>query len=130
MNKAERKTFNPNNKKRYDADGGAIGTFIQKAIRPYVERKQGIEKWSFRFHDTRATFGMNLTDLELDRVDKKEITLGQARENVKAAMGHRSASTTDKYLNFRHQLKYVRTISTEFEDYMKDLCKHGMEGST
>ena len=123
----ERQAFNPNNTKRYDLDGGAIGTFIRTIIRPHIQLKHGIKKFSFRFHDTRATFGMNLTDFYLTKVENGEMTLGAVREFVKTRMGHKSAATTDLYLDYRKSLKFVRAVIEEHEIHLKGLCDWAMQ---
>ncbi len=126
--KQERQTFDPTNKRRYDFDGGAIGTFIRNVIRPYIEKKYGCKKFDFSYHDTRATFGMNLTDLLLEQVEAGRATLSEVREYVKTRMGHESAATTDLYLNFRHKLKFKRVVVEQRETHLKDLCRQAMEG--
>lgn len=126
--KEDRLTFDPENQRRYDFDGGAIGTFIRSTIRPYVEKKFGLKKFQFKFHDTRATFGMNLTDAQLSRVEAGLTTLAAAREYVKTRMGHESAATTDLYLNFRHNLKFVREVVESHEAHLKNLCSRAMGG--
>ncbi len=126
--KQERQTFDPKNKRRYDFDGGAIGTFIRNVIRPYVQKNFGCKKFDFSFHDTRATFGMNLTDLLLKQVETGKMTLSEVREFVKARMGHESAATTDLYLNYRHRLKFKRAVVGQHESHLKELCRRAMEG--
>lgn len=126
--KQERQTFDPTNKRRYDFDGGAIGTFIRNVIRPYVEKTYGCKNFDFSYHDTRATFGMNLTDLLLNQVEAGLLSLSEVREYVKTRMGHASAATTDLYLNFRHRLKFKRVVVEQRETHLKDLCRQAMEG--
>lgn len=126
--KKDRQTFDPTNKRRYDFDGGAIGTFIRNVIRPYVEKTYDCKKFDFSYHDTRATFGMNLTDLLLKQVEAGTTTLSEVREYVKTRMGHESAATTDLYLNFRHQLRFKRVVVEQRETHLKDLCRQAMEG--
>lgn len=124
----DRKKFDPDSDRRYDLDGGAIGTFVRNVIRPYIEKTFRIKKFSFRFHDTRATFGMNLTDFLLVKVEKGEMKLSQVRELVKTRMGHKSAATTDLYLDYRKNLKYVRAVVEEHELHLKTLCGRAMDG--
>lgn len=126
--KHERLTFDPMNKRRYDFDGGAIGTFIRNVIRPYIEKNFQCRKFDFSFHDIRATFGMNLTDLLLEQVEAGQMTLAEVREYVKTRMGHESAATTDLYLNYRHRLKFKRVVVGQHEIHLKDLCRRAMEG--
>jgi len=126
--KMERRTFDPENKRRYDFDGGAVGTFIRTVIKPYIQETYGIRKFEFKFHDTRATFGMNLTDAHLARVEAGQTTLAEVREYVKTMMGHESAATTDLYLKFRHNIKFIRSVVEAHEIHLARLCGQAMEG--
>lgn len=126
--KKDRQTFDPLNQRRYDLDGGAIGTFIRNVIRPHVEQTHGCKHWDFSFHDTRATFGMNLTDHLLQKVEAGIVSLSEVREYVKTRMGHKSAATTDLYLNYRHRLKFKRLVVEEHEAHLKGLCNRAMKG--
>lgn len=126
--KQDRQAFNPDNKRRYDFDGGAVGTFIRTVIRPWVEKTYGCQQFDFSFHDTRATFGMNLTELLLRQVEAGVTTLAYVREYVKTRMGHDSVATTDLYLGYRHKLKYKRAVVGEHEKHLKALCSNAMKG--
>lgn len=126
--KQDRQTFDPANSRRYDFDGGAVGTFIRNVVRPYVEKTYGCRKFDFSFHDTRATFGMNLTDFLLRQVEAGKLTLAYVREYVKTRMGHDSAATTDLYLDFRHKVKFKRAVVEQHEMHLKLLCDKAMEG--
>lgn len=122
----DRRVFNAENKRRYDVDGGAIGTFIRTVIKPHIQRTNGIKEFSFRFHDTRATFGMNLTDHLLANVERGEMSLGEVREFVRTRMGHASAATTDLYLDYRRNLRFVRSVIEEHELHLQKLCERAI----
>lgn len=119
----DRKTFAPTNKRRYYFDGGAVETFIRNIVRPYIEKKYGCKKFNFIFHDTRATFGMNLTDFLLSQVEAGKLNLAYVREYVKTRMGHKSAADTDRYLDFRHKLKFKRAVIEQHEKHLQSLCE-------
>lgn len=78
-------------------------------------------EFKYRFHDLRATYGMNLTDQQLEYVAKGQISLHQAREFVKIRMGHESSATTDLYLQYRQNIKNVREISSAYSHHLEKL---------
>lgn len=122
----DRRSFDANNIRRYDVDGGAIGTFIRTVIKPRIQQTHGVKEFSFRFHDTRATFGMNLTDHLLAKVEREEMSLGEVREFVRTRMGHASAATTDLYLDYRRNLRFVRSVIEEHELHLQKLCERAI----
>lgn len=71
----------------------------------------------YRFHDLRATFGMNW-------VDHVESTFGDreaffwAREQLRKLMWHRDPATTDRYLEFRQR---TRQLAEAQADWGNDL---------
>lgn len=118
-----RATFNPTNTRRYDLDGGAISQFIRAEIRPYVQEKYGVKKFQFRFHDTRATFGMNLTDFLMALVEKGEMSLADARNYVRVRLAHSTSEVTDRYINFRKHRAIVRIVIENHEKHLKNIVK-------
>lgn len=67
---------------------------------------------NFSFHDLRATFAVNLLNLELDYMvqenaklkaggAQESITINDCLHTVRRAMGHTSLVTTEQYLRFR-----------------------------
>ena len=64
---------------------------------------------------------MNLTDAQLQLVREGKITLAQAREYVRFRMGHSSYETTDKYLNYRANLEFIRSVRDSYGSYLHEL---------
>ncbi|MFV8157736.1 hypothetical protein ACNQ0Y_25465, partial [Enterobacter cloacae complex sp.6730552] len=79
-------------------NGEAVRQFIKNRIIPLMREKLKNPFYTFKYHDLRATFGMNLTSSLLENVNKGKISLHDAREYVKNRMGHSSSTTTDLYL--------------------------------
>lgn len=98
--KEEALAFDPNLKRRHQKTGGTVRQYLKEHLIPYV-RQHHDKTFHFRIHDLRASFGMNQTDVQLDLVEKGEITLHKARITVMALMGHASSATTDLYLDYR-----------------------------
>lgn len=112
---------------RHEKNGQGVRQFISDRIIPYV-RSNHDPKFKYIFHDTRASYGMNLTDDQLERVGRGEITLHQAREFVKTRMGHESAAVTDNYLQFRGKLKFVRQAASSYDKHLWSLAERALKG--
>lgn len=114
--------FDPEAHLRHMKSGQAVRQFIGERVVPYVRNVLGISGFYYRFHDLRATAGMNWTDHQLELVERGRITLNDAREYVRVRLGHESAETTDRYLRFRKDLEQVRRIEESHEIYLRELC--------
>ena len=121
--KAETQLFNVSNTLRHAKTGQGVRQFIKERVIPFVRIKFNSSNFHYQFHDTRASFGMNLTDAQLGQVSKGEINLHQAREFVKIRMCHESSATTDKYLKYRNNLKLVRAVSADYDNHLHELVK-------
>jgi len=105
---------------RYNSNGQEVRKFKAGLINK-IRQTDGVADFYYRFHDLRATFGMNLTDAQLQLVQEGKITLAQAREYVRFRMGHSSYETTDKYLNYRANLEFTHAIRDSYGAYLQDL---------
>jgi hypothetical protein len=127
QSKAELVQFNQKNKLRHAKVGQGVRQFITERIIPYV-RQHHSTTFKYSFHDTRASFGMNLTDHQLALVARGMVTLHQAREFVKIRMGHESSATTDLYLQYRSNLKLVRQVAQDYSAHLRALSVSAMDG--
>lgn len=127
--KIEALTFNPEYEQRHREKGQTLRVFIRDRIIPWVRKRYDIN-FHYRPHDLRATYGMNLTEIQLDLVEKKQKSLAQARDFVKTRMGHESSATTDLYLNFRHSQEMVYAAIDGHENYFRDLIDRAWKGAS
>lgn len=93
--------------RRSARDGRVLRKFIEQAVIPEV--RKFLPHFRYRFHDLRATFGMNWVD---DFMRTNEVSNGQgyvwARDHLRRLLWHKSGLTTDRYLKYRqhtHQLE-------------------------
>ena len=133
LSKHDARIFSVKNRRRHRKSGQGVRQFITERIIPLVQKKYGAtnsraKNFTYRFHDTRATFGMNLTDHQMHLVEEGKATLQDVREFVKTRMGHKSAATTDGYLQFRHNLILVRAAGESYESRLKSLAERAMKG--
>jgi hypothetical protein len=130
QDKLSAQEFDATNELRHKKAGQGVRQFITERVIPYIKEKHKEEAKNFhyRFHDTRATAGMNWTDHQLELVEQGKATLHEAREFVKTRMGHESSATTDRYLQYRRNLKHVRWAEKSHETHLQQLARKAMEG--
>ena len=106
---------------RHPPRGISVNAFIKQQLYPAME-KQG-HLFQFRFHDLRATFGMNLLE---DNLGQHTSSLDGMNTNnlwsvlmlIQKRLGHSSITTTERYLNYRKQIEFAVTTQTDFENYL------------
>jgi integrase len=119
--------FNPKLAVRHNKNGGTIRKFFADSLIPYI-RERHDPNFFMRPHDLRATFGMNQTDMQLVLVQQGIITLSQARNNVRALMGHESAATTDLYLDYRKQMELVYAALNNYGEQVQNWIDSALRG--
>jgi integrase len=105
---------------RHRKRGQTVRVFVRDHVIPYI-RTTFKSDFDYQIHDLRASYGMNLTDTQLKRVERGEITLSLARTFVSTRMGHDSSATTDRYLDLRRSLETVSAAVDDHERYVRDL---------
>ena len=90
QSKADLKHFNKDFSLHHAKNGQAVRQFITEKVLPLIRQRFGMPNFNYKFHDLRASYGMNLTDAQLELVSKGEISLNEAREFVKIRMCHES----------------------------------------
>lgn len=102
-------------------NGQTVRQFINDRVIPFIHMKSDKPEFKYRFHDLRATFGMNLTDEQLEYVARGQISLHQAREFVRLRMCHESSATTDLYLQYRQNLKHIRKVANAYNNHLYEI---------
>lgn len=118
--KADNATYDDSNQRRYKQEGQAVRQLINDYILPFIRKKYDA-KFHYRPHDLRATFGMNMTDRLMILVEKGEMKLHEVREFVKTRMGHEDTATTEKYLDYRGRIKFIRQVNDGYGDHLKEI---------
>ncbi|MVF14457.1 hypothetical protein FT643_20170 [Ketobacter sp. MCCC 1A13808] len=107
--------------------GNAVTQFIRQQLKPELYR-QGHD-FEFRFHDLRATFGMNLLEDRLVGHPLDDIS-AQNQPNffrllmyIRQRMGHTNLATTERYLNYQKNYKLAAHLQYGYEDHLESLLK-------
>lgn len=125
--KDEALAFDPDLKRRHQKTGGTVRQYLKEHLIPYV-RQHHDKNFHFRIHDLRASFGMNQTDVQLDLVERGEITLHKARVTVMALMGHASSATTDLYLDYRKMMAQAYAAINGYGEQVQKWIADAMAG--
>ena len=94
-------------------EGEAVRSYLKVVLLPEI-RLIDPQFQSFKFHDLRASFGMNLLESQLEHLSEGHSAM-TAVEYVQARMGHRNISTTLQYLNYKSRLQWRSKIQHEYE---------------
>lgn len=105
--------------RRYLCNGQGIRDFVGHRIIPYIRSKYH-SGFQYKFHDTRATFGMNLTDYLYGCVERGEMSLARVREIVSVRMCHKSFKTTELYLGYRVNQKALSEVNEGWDRFMRN----------
>lgn len=120
LDKEDLSKFDQEKVTKYFPNGAAIRVFIGSKVLPAMREVMG-QSFHYSCHDLRATYGMNLTDIQLKLVEDGQITLHEAREFVRVRMGHESSKTTDRYLNFRKFSSLGAEAQDRYEVHLAEL---------
>ncbi len=94
-------------------EGEAVRSYLKVVLLPEI-RLIDPQFQSFKFHDLRASFGMNLLESQLQHLPEGHSAM-TAVEYVQARMGHTNISTTLQYLNYKSRLEWRSKIQHEYE---------------
>ncbi|WND06650.1 tyrosine-type recombinase/integrase [Acinetobacter soli] len=94
-------------------EGEAVRSYLKVVLLPEIRLIDPQFK-NFKFHDLRASFGMNLLESQLQHLPDGHSAM-TAVEYVQARMGHRNISTTLQYLNYKSRLQWRSKIQHEYE---------------
>lgn len=108
---------------RQPPNGQALETFINKQLKPTLKRK-GFQN-HYKFHDTRATAGMNYVRFGLDLLNKTEADLSKSKvfedifRLVHKLLNHSSLKTTEQYLTFDGKFSLISEVQSSYEKHLK-----------
>lgn len=111
---------------RHSKVGQGVRQYMTDYIIPFINKKYDA-RFNYQFHDTRATFGMNLVDDRIRLVEERKTTLKEVMFFVQTRMGHTSLATTERYLNYRSRLKMAHAVQDGWEARLEQMARRGMD---
>ncbi|WP_427772887.1 integrase [Comamonas thiooxydans] len=103
--------------------GRPLRKFIAQSVIPTVRKTY--PNFTYRFHDIRATFGMNWVDFHMLQVGTEGIGKRYlwARDQLKNLMWHKSPHTTDRYIEYRDHMQSLHLSRKDWSDHLLTLIK-------
>ncbi|HFD33263.1 MAG TPA: site-specific integrase [Gammaproteobacteria bacterium] len=107
--------------------GNSVTQFIRQQLKPDLMVHGHL--FEIRFHDLRATFGMNLLEnkLPIEAVGYGGIMnnpeIFQLLMYVRERMGHSQISTTELYLKYRQRYNLALGVQDEYEAHLESLVE-------
>lgn len=97
--------------KRSSSTGQNLRSFIADYVIPEIQKS--IPGFSYQFHDLRATFGLNWVDAVMSGEGGRQRYLW-AREQLRKLMWHKSATTTDRYIEYRQSMEALEAAEANW----------------
>lgn len=109
--------------RRSSLSGRPLRKFIKESVIPLIQKEH--PKFKYRFHDLRATFGMNWVDYQMLQAGPEGFGKHYvwARDQLKKLMWHKSPLTTDKYLEHREHLHLLQLAQQGWSDHLVELIQ-------
>ncbi|WP_161796212.1 site-specific integrase, partial [Pseudomonas amygdali] len=108
----------------YSAEAGsALRQFIRKV---HLKLAELGASFTYRFHDLRATFGMNfLEDLTADVANGKMNQI-ELFDKLKHRLNHEDVTVTMAYLRYRDEHPKIAQVQMDFEIHLEELIRTRM----
>jgi hypothetical protein len=112
---------------RHAKTGQAVRQFIKERLLPEMRWRLNNPRYSFSFHDLRATFGLNTVDSMRDRIEAKSMTYTHALDQLRHLMWHSRLEITEKYLKYRETLALFDAVQDEWNGNLATLALRATE---
>ena len=109
--------------RRSALSGRPLRKFIEQSVTPLLNTTN--PKAIYRFHDLRATFGMNWVDHQMLQAGPEGFGKHYlwARDQLRKLMWHRNAQTTDRYLEYREHMKHQQLAQQGWSNHLIELIQ-------
>jgi integrase len=102
--------------------GSAVRKFISETMLPLL-KKRG-HKFTFSFHDLRASFGMNLVEERKALLDQGKIGYLELIDYVAKRLHHSNRKTTMSYLDYRRISELVHEADSDYQKHIMRLLEN------
>lgn len=108
-------------------NGNAVDSFVSGTLKPYLKKKG--HAFSFKFHDMRATFGMNFLEHFWPLVKEESISKEWVVDQLRKRMGHEDTTTTYGYLHHRELTKELNAAHDEREEKLMKVAENALRSA-
>lgn len=107
--------------RRSTLSGRPLRKFIEQRVIPIVRETH--PSFKYRFHDLRATFGMNWVDYQMQLAGPEGFAKHYlwARDQLRRLMWHKNPMTTDKYLEHRQHMRTLQLAQDGWSRHLVNL---------
>lgn len=109
--------------RRHLKTGQGVRQFIKEELLPMMRVKFGNPKYEFRFHDLRATFGLNM----VDAMTANETKYTRALDQLRQLMWHARLSTTEGYLSYRENRRLFDAVQDGWGAHLSTLVSRTLD---
>lgn len=106
--------------RKSSAIGQNLREFMSEKVTPAM--RQTLPNFKYKFHDLRATFGMNWVDHVMGTDGVKEQYMF-ARDQLRKLMWHKNATTTDRYLEYRQHIQQLERAQAGWNQDLVDFIQ-------
>lgn len=106
---------------RNPTKGDAVRQFIRQQLQPLINTNA--DAFKLRFHNLRATFGMNTLEDEMEKNKNHPQGETMAKLAVKALMGHSKLETTERYWAYRSKYAVSVHVQSKFEAHLQEMAQ-------
>lgn len=103
-------------------EGSSVRKFISSRLQPALNKLES--PFKFRFHNLRASFGMNLLEENIKGLPPGSHLIVRALGKVQQRMGHAHISTTERYLNYREDKELTFQAQSMFEQHLQMISEN------
>ncbi|EUB87008.1 tyrosine-type recombinase/integrase [Pseudomonas sp. GM30] len=103
--------------------GSAIRHFTKRVLE---ELKKLNQEFKYRFHDLRATFGMNLIEDNMKALENGEVSQLYLLDLVRRRLNQSSIEVALRYLRFRDNHPLIANAQSEFELHLEGVINEEM----
>lgn len=109
--------------RRSALSGRPLRKFIETSVTPLV--RKNIPNFKYRFHDLRATFGMNWVDYQMREANPEDFGKRYlwARDQLRKLMWHKNPLTTDRYLEHREHIHLLQLAQQGWSNHLVELIQ-------
>lgn len=106
--------------RRSSAIGQSLREFLSEKVVP--EMQKTLPNFRYKFHDLRATFGMNWVDHNARKEGGKEQYMW-VRDELRKLLWHKDAIITDRYLDYRKHQDRLEQAQTGWNEDLVNLIR-------
>ncbi len=106
--------------------GQALRAYIKSQVIPLASTKLGDRGFHYKFHDLRASFGMNYVDFWIGKSGTDPKAREKCLKQLSALMWHSNIETTLGYLNYRDNIRVFEAADDGWHNYLKKLVEKGL----